>query len=401
VRRTVLLVALFSVPCLALGAAPQALRPSPPPATLDSVFNFAYNLDYPEALAEAKRLTVERPNAAMSYRALATVVWLEMVFRRGAASIDHYLDKITETQFDVPKPPADLDAEFQQAIGKAIALSDANVAAHPNDPQALFDSGSAWALRGAYAAAVQGSITGAFKAARHAFNAHERVLELAPQRVEANFVVGSYRYAVSTFGVATRMLAYMAGFGGGRDKGISMIELAARQGIARDDAMFALAVIYSREGRHAEAVEKLRELEHRFPRNRLLILEEGAALIRAGHADTANTVLTAGLTTLDKDPRPRFPGERALWLYKRGLARLNWNHPADAATDLKAALGAEPVGWVRGRIHVGMGKLADLAGQRANALAEYAEAATICGKSNDPACESEAARFKKRPFALQ
>jgi hypothetical protein len=133
----------------------------------------------------------------------------------------------------------------------------------------------------------------------------------------------------------------------------------------------------------------------------LLLLEEGAALIRAGHADTANDVLTAGLARLDKDSRPRFPGERAQWLYKRGLARLNWNHRADAAADLNAALGAEPVGWVRGRIHVEMGKLADLAGDRAKALAAYKEAATICGRSNDPACEAEAARFKKRAFALQ
>jgi hypothetical protein len=395
------IAALIVTQCVSLGAQSPALRPGAGPATIDSVFNLAYNLDYPQALAEAKRFTVERPNDPTAYRALATVVWLEMVFRRGAASIDHYLDKVTETQFDVPKPPADLDAEFHKAIDKAIALSDANVAARPNDPQALFDSGSAWALQGAYAAAVQGSITGAFKAARHAFNAHERVLELAPQRVEANLVVGSYRYAVSTFGVATRLLAYMAGFGGGREKGISMIELAARQGISQNDARFALAVIYSREGRHADAVKELRELQRRFPRNRLLVLEEGAALIRAGHADEASGVLTAGLATLEKDTRPRFPGERALWLYKRGLARINWNHQTDAATDLNAALGAEPVGWVRGRIHVGMGKLADLAGDRKKALAEYAEAATICGKSNDPACESEAARYRKRPFALQ
>jgi tetratricopeptide (TPR) repeat protein len=369
--------------------------------TWERVFDLAYNLDYPEAYAEGNRLIAEKPNDPTSYRAMATVAWMEMVFRRGAASIDHYLGAIAETQFNVPKPSPELDALFQKHIEKSIALSDAAMAAHPKDPQALFDSGSAWALKGGYAAAVLGSLTGAFKAARHAYNAHEKVLEIAPERAEANLVVGSYRYAISTFGVATRVAAYVVGFGGGREKGISMIEIASKKGISQSDALFALAVIYSREGRHADAVEKLRELERRYPRNRLLVLEEGAALIRAGHADTANDVLTAGLAKLDKDTRPRFPGEKALWLYKRGLARLNWNHRADAAADLNAALGAEPAGWVRGRTHVELGKLADLAGNRQKALSEYGEAATICAQSNDPACEAEAAKFKKRIFALQ
>lgn len=367
----------------------------------DRVFDLAYNLDYPQALAAAKALVAERPQDPMAYRTLATVVWLEMVFRRGAATIDHYLANITESQFDVPKPDPVLDAQFHAAIDKAVELADRAVDAHPRDPQALYDSGSAWALRAAYAAAVQGSITGAFSAARHAFNAHEKVLDLAPGRTEANLVVGSYRYAVSTFGVAKRMLAYLAGFGGGRDQGIAMIEKASRAGLAEADALFGLSVIYSREGRHADAVAKLRELERRFPRNRLLVLEEGAALIRAGHADTADAVLSAGLARLPADPRPRFPGERALWLYKRGLARLNWNHRADAATDLAAALAADPAKWVNGRIHVELGKLADLDRRRPAALAEYEQAIAICGTANDPMCVDEAKRYRKRPFALQ
>jgi tetratricopeptide (TPR) repeat protein len=395
VRFRVLIAALVAVCLLSQGAVTAQQT------TWERVFDLAYNLDYPEAYAEGNRLIAEKPNDPTSYRAVATVAWMEMVFRRGAASIDHYMGNITETQFNVPKPAPDLEVIFQKNIEKAIALSDATLAARPKDPQALFDSGSAWALKGGYAAAVLGSMTGAFKSARRAYNAHERVLEIAPDRAEANLVVGSYRYAVSTFGVATRMAAYIVGFGGGREKGISMIEIASKKGISQSDALFALAVIYSREGRHADAVEKLRELERRYPRNRLLLLEEGAALIRAGQAGAANDVLTTGLAVLDKDPRPRFPGERAQWLYKRGLARLNSNHRADAMADLNAALGADPVGWVRGRIHVEKGKLADLAGNRALAISEYNEAAATCARSNDPVCEAEAAKFKKRPFALQ
>ncbi len=77
-----------------------------------------------------------------------------------------------------------------------------------------------------------------------------------------------------------------------------------------------------------------------------------------------------------------------------------WLAELEASFDRNGlVVGAEPVGWVRGRIHVELGKQADLAGNRSKALTEYADAALICSRSNDPACEAEADRFKKRPFA--
>ncbi len=364
-------------------------------------FDAAYELDFPEALAIARAEIAKHPEEPAAYRAVATVVWLQMLFARGGTFIDHYLGTVTQKQFHVPKPPPELEAEFLKVLDRAIALSEKQVDAHPRDPQAQFDYGAAWALRGGYAAAVQGSVTGAFSAARHAFNAHEKVLSLAPDRVEANFVVGMYRYAVSTFSLPTRIVAYIAGFGGGKERGIHMVEAAAERGTEQADALFALAVLYSREGRHDDAVAKLRQLEQRYPRNRLLVLEEGAALIRAGHADAADGVLTAGLAKLDADPRPHVPGERGYWLYKRGLARMHWNHRADAAKDLDAALAEGPVGWVQGRIHVTRGQLADLAGRRADAMAEYRIASDLCGKNNDPFCVADAVKFTRKPFALQ
>ena len=392
----VALVLLLTADLPASSETPQTYSPE-----LMNAFDTAYQLDFPEALAMANAEIAKHPDGPGPYRAVATVLWLKMLFARGGTFIDHYLGTVNEKQFKVPKPPPDLEAEFLKALDRAVVLSEAAVRARPRDPQAQFDFGAGWALRAGYASAVQGSVTGAFSAARKAFNAHEYVLKLAPHNVEANFVVGMYRYAISTFALPTRIVAYIAGFGGGRERGIQMIDAASRRGFEQSDALFALAVIYSREGRHYDAVLKLRELERRYPRNRLLTLEEGAALIRAGHANTADAVLTAGLATLDADTRPHVPGERGYWLYKRGLARLNWNHPADSAADLKAALAAGPVGWVQGRIHVAQGQLADLAGRRQDAMAEYRVAADLCGKNNDPFCVADAIKFTKRAFALQ
>ncbi|MDQ3170219.1 MAG: hypothetical protein M3Q55_08795, partial [Acidobacteriota bacterium] len=130
-----------------------------------------------------------------------------------------------------------------------------------------------------------------------------------------------------------------------------------------------------------------------FPRNRLLWLEKGATAVRAGRGAEADAVLTEGLRKLDTDYRAKMPGERALWLYKRGSARVLLRRSADAKRDLDAALAQGPLGWVGGRIHLELGKLADLDGDRGRAVSLYQRAAGICQAQQDPACQEEAARL--------
>jgi tetratricopeptide (TPR) repeat protein len=196
------------------------------------------------------------------------------------------------------------------------------------------------------------------------------------------------------------MFAYVVGFGGGKERGISMLEAATKDVGAHVDARTALLIIFSREGRHLDALRVVQELKAEFPRNRVFTLEEGATNIRAGRAADADAVLTQGLTALERDNRPKFLGERAMWLYKRGLARVNLNRPADARADLEAALQNEPAEWVKGRIHLELGKVADLTGRRDAALGEYRQAKAIADAASDPPTSNEAARLQKRPFSF-
>jgi tetratricopeptide (TPR) repeat protein len=142
------------------------------------------------------------------------------------------------------------------------------------------------------------------------------------------------------------------------------------------------------------------ELAFELRGNRLFVLEEGAAAIRAGELPEADKILTRGLERFEKDTRPKIPGERALWFYKRGLARLNLNRPAESAADLKQALSSSPLAWVEGRTHVALGQLADLAGRRDDAKAEYTRAKSICATA-DSVCAREASQYLKHPFSFQ
>jgi tetratricopeptide (TPR) repeat protein len=321
------------------------------------------------------------------------VLWLNMLFTRGAVTVDHYLGSFTKTKVALKDPPADMAAEFKRMVAEALALARKQVAQSPQDPQGHYDLGAALGLEASYIATVEGKLMAGFRAARQCFNAHERVLELDPKRNDAALVVGTYRYLIASLPVHMRMLAYVAGFGGGKERGIALLERAAAgAGEAKTDAMFALILIYNRERRYDEALKVLRQLREMYPRNRLVMLEEGSTALRAGRAEQAERVLTDGLARLGRETRPRIPGEEHLWRYKRGAARAALKR-ADALDDLRAATSAGAQSWVAGRARYELGRLALERGDRADAASQARLAETLCRDGNDPICEEDARKL--------
>jgi tetratricopeptide (TPR) repeat protein len=383
----------------------QGDRASPGPGAeaqaselIGQAFRAAYNLDESEALALARRSVAVAPDEPEAHRALASILWLAVLFRRGAVVSDTYLTGSLKDQLNVPKPPAALDAEFQRELASAIALAEARLRADPRSVEAHFDAGTAYALQATYTATVEGRVLGALRLAKRAYDAQEFVLNQAPDRLEAGLVVGTYRYMISLLSLPVRMMAYVVGFGGGKERGIAMIEAATGVEKTRVDAKMALILIYNRERRYDDAARLARELEEEFPKNRLLVLEQGSAATRAGRHAEAEATLTRGLAAHDGDARAKIPGERALWLYKRAVARVGLRRLPEARADLDAALEHEPIDWTRGRIQLEAGRLADLDGRRPEALTAYQQARRLCASANDSVCVSDATRLLQRPF---
>jgi len=371
--------------------------------------DLAYNLDHDQAIDLLRRSIALTPDDPAPHRSLASVLWLNMLFRRGAVTVDHYLGTFSRSSVELPKPPPEIEQEFRTHVNRAIELAERRVAANPRDPQAHYDLGAAVGLEASYVATVDGKLLAGFRAARRCYDEHEKVLSLDPSRKDAGLVVGTYRYVVSTLSLPVRMLAYVAGFGGGRDRGIQMLRETAEVDLdtrpraaagdatrgetgndVRADAMFALVLVYNREHRYDEAMQVLERLRRLFPRNRLLWLEAGSTALRAGRGQQADDLLTQGLAILAKDSRVRMPGEDALWHYKRGAARALLGRTDDALADLNAAVGADPQPWVNGRARVELGRLALKRGDRNAAANEGRQAEALCERGNDPACVENA-----------
>jgi tetratricopeptide (TPR) repeat protein len=356
-------------------------------------FALAYNLDHAPAMVLLRKAVALEPENPASHRALASIVWLNILFRRGAVTVDHYLGSITRPKVDLSKPPPELDAEFRTHVARAIALAQARVRAAPNDPQAHYDLGAALGLEATYTATVEGKLMAGFRAARRCYDAHEKVLALDPARKDAQLIVGTYRYVVSTLSWPMRLMAYVAGFGGGRDEGLRMVEQAASvPNEAQTDARFALILLYNREKRYDDALKVIGELQREFPRNRLVWLEAGSTALRAGRHAQADALLSEGLEMLARDQRDRIPGEEGLWKYKRGAARAAAGRRADALADLQVAASETSPGWVRGRAHLELGRLAAGAAARD----AFARAITLCETHNDKPCADEARKLARQ-----
>jgi tetratricopeptide (TPR) repeat protein len=362
---------------------------------VDEAFEFAYNLDHEEAVARLTRAAAQYPAEAGIHRALATITWLNFLFTRGAVLVDEYLGPVSRQNVKMKPPPPQVAAAFRTHITRALTLAEARVAQAPNDPQAHYELGTALGLQASWIATVDGRVMGAFGSARRAYNEHEHVLAIAPARRDAGLIVGTYRYLIANLSMPVRWVAYVAGFGGGRERGIQMIEEAASYpSAARTDARFALVLMYNRERLYDRAMMHLGALQAAYPRNRLLWLEAGSTLLRAGRWADADAMLTEGLKRCQSDARPRMAGEEGLWYYKRGVARVRLKRQADARGDLERALTREMREWVRARTHLELGKLADLAGDRQAAQAAYDSAIRIATAAQDSSAIEEAQRLK-------
>src|SRR3954447_16492029 len=268
-----------------------------------------YNLDYDEALAAFDQASSADPTDPTAHRLAAATIWIHALFRQGAITADDYLG---QAKSDVARQPVapEIAATFQRHIDRALSLAEQRLRDDPLAADAHFQVGAAYGYLTTYKATIEGRVVGGLRTARRAYSENERALTLDPHRRDAGLTVGIYRYAVSSLSAPLRVLAGIAGFGGGRERGLRLIEdAAAYPSDTQTNARFTLIVIYNREQRYDDASRVIRELQQTYPRNRLLWLEAGSTALRARRFEEARADVAEGMERLSRDPRPRAYGE--------------------------------------------------------------------------------------------
>jgi tetratricopeptide (TPR) repeat protein len=168
-----------------------------------------------------------------------------------------------------------LDDAFLEAVERAIASAEAWTEREPDNAEAWFYVG------GAYAARVQWRVLrdeklSAARDGKRIKDALERALALDPDLDDAYFGIGMYRYYADVAPTAARVLRFLLLLpGGNRKEGLAQMLRARAEGrLLQGEADYQLHIIYLwYERQTGRALELLRDLHQHYPGNPLFLAQ--------------------------------------------------------------------------------------------------------------------------------
>jgi tetratricopeptide (TPR) repeat protein len=380
---------LATVFFLALALSAQVSRLSPG-------FEHFYNLEYDEAIAEFQREIAARPDDAANYNHLALAILYREMFRFGALESELVSGGDAFLRRAKMNPTAAQQREFDGAVQKAMALSQARLAANPRDAQASYALGVAHGLRSNYNFLVRKAWMDSLSDATSARKLHNRVTEIDSSVVDARLVQGIHDYVVGSLPWHIKLVGFLAGFRGDKTEGIRTLEYVAAHGDQnRVDAEVMLCAIYRREREPGKAVPLLESLSRRFPRNYLFRFETAQMYADLGDGPRA----LAAIQRIENLKRSGVPGYNRLTMekiyYARGTIQFWYRDLDQALSNLQRVtartqeldLNTGTYAWLR------VGQIYDLKGQRSQAVEAYRQSLRL-------APDSDAAKLCRQYLAV-
>ena len=239
-----LAAALVVVPASAFGQDPDA----------GPGFEHFYNLEYPEALAEFRREAARQPDSPDVYNHIAQTILYREMFRTGALESELVTGANAFLRREKMEPSAQDQKDFNDSINRALELADKALSKNPNDVHALYAKGVSYGLRSNYKYLVKKAWLDALHDATDGRKAHNRATEIDPAFVDARLVQGLYDYLVGSLPFAWRVLGFLGGFHGDKERGIATLKDVYAHGVDnRQDAAIILCAIYRRGSRRARS----------------------------------------------------------------------------------------------------------------------------------------------------
>ena len=279
-----------------------------------------------------------------------------------------------------------------------MALSEARLAKNPNDTGALYALGISYGVRSDYNWVVKKAWRDSLKDATAARRLHNRITELEPNNVDARLVQGLHDYIVGSLPWGWRMMGFLVGIHGDREKGIRTVQDVATNGrFNRVDAEIFLGALYRRENQPRQAIPLIGDLIRRFPRNFLLRLELSQMYSMAGdkpHAlEAAEEV--ARLKASHAPGYDRVPWEKIY--FQEGTIEFWYNELDHALENMRkvAAASAEVDLNTGVSAYLRMGQIYDLTRRRTEALEAYRKAIAYAPEAE---AAQEARKYLSTPY---
>ena len=357
-----------------------------------TAFNHFYNLDYDRAVQEFDQVLQRHPDDPFAVNHLLTAVLFRELYRMGALNTGEYAN---DSFIHAPHHTADPKAQqrIKQLVDRALKLEEKRLSANSKNIDALYARGVTRAQFATYTALIEHAWFSALRNAVGARHDHERVLELAPNDVQAKLIVGAHNYVIGSLPWGVKVGASIVGLSGNKEKGIKYLqECAAGGGETSVDAKVLLTLFLRREHRYDEALPIARELISSYRQDVLMALEEGNLLRAAGKDQEAAAVYRR---IWQAGREGHYPGLHyeiaALSLGDQLRAQKDYSGAAAAYDQVSQV--AQPDPEVLQKANLGAGEMYDLLQKRNLAVAKYQ--AVIAENSSTPPAEIARKRMKE------
>ena len=384
---------------MSLAAALLVAAPTPAQESLvERGFDYFYNLDYESCIHTFESAIAQHPDDPQLHNHLAQAIVFQEMYRDGA--LESELVSGTNSFLRRPKlnPTADTENRFLSEVAKAMALADERLRKNPNDTAAMYAQGISFGLRSNYFWVVKKSWRDSLKDATAARHLHNRISELEPANVDARLVQGLHDYIVGSLPLGFRMLGFLVGVHGDKEKGIRTVQDVAQNGkLNRLDAQIFLCALYRRENQPAKAVPLVQELIRRFPRNYLLRLELSQMYSMAGDKEHALDAVeqVARLKTGHAPGYDRVPWEKIY--FQEGTIEF-WYREFDRSLEhlKKVTAASDEVDLNTGAFaYLRIGQIYDMTQRRAEAVEAYKKAIAFAPQAE---AAQESRKYLNTPY---
>ena len=358
-------------------------------------FDHFYNLEYDQALAVFQQAASRDPNSPDVHNHIAETILFREMLRDGSLESELVSGDNAFLRRAKMNPTPETGRAFLNEITASMSLASKRLEKNPNDTGALYALGIAHGLRANYNWLVNKSWRESLSDATAARRQHNRITELEPANVDATLVQGLHDYVVGSLPLVFRMVGFLGGIRGDKEKGLQTVENVARHGDRnRVDAQILLCALYRRENQPMRAVLLIEDLMRHYPRNYLLPLELSQMYSMAGDGQKA----LAAVETLARAKATHAPGlDRVSWekiYFQEGTIQF-WYRDLDHSLDnlKKVAAAAENLDLNTGAFaYLRIGQIYDMTRRRDEAIFAYKKCIAF-------APEADAARESRKYLA--
>jgi hypothetical protein len=393
---TLLLVALSMLLTRAASAQTVNTDPLNRDPAVRAAYDRFYILDYAGALERFQKIAADHPDDPIATGYVLDTVLFGELYRLDLLDTTLY----AHDGFLSGKHPVEenrqVTAQITQLSDKMIAQADGILSKDSKNVNALYARSWARSMKSIYMGLVQHSFIGALHLALQSRNDSDKILQIDPDYVDADLVVGVHQYVVGSLGFAFKMMAGIMGDGGSKQKGLALLREAGEHGVLTSvEARTALMLFLRREAKYGDATSVALSLKNQYPRDFLFWLEEANLLKDSGDAKQAIAHYRAAL---EQAKKPGYFPNAHLELAWYGLAdtlrgQRAFQESADAFEQVVVQPTVTPD--LKRRAQLAAGQEYDLLQQRDKATAAYK---AVLNEGNDSQQAADAKKYLRSPF---